>query len=266
MTDKIEKISQGLTTAFINYNMPSNLAYKPQLISNDPQAGKKVLATIEEELLACEEFYISVAFIKMAGLEPLLQTLKTLEEKGVSGKILTTDYYNYSEPKALERLNGLKNVELRMYCVPDTEGFHTKGYIFRKDDIYNIIVGSSNITSRALTTNKEWNTRLISTEQGEFARDLLAEFETFWNSERTVSYEACAESYAARYQIVQAQKKAAKAEEVVSLDRYRLKPNCMQVDFVRNLRKIREDGETRAMLISSTGDGGIIVSSQAKTA
>lgn len=255
MTDKIEKISQGLTTAFINYNMPSNLAYKPQLISNDPQAGKKVLATIEEELLACEEFYISVAFIKMAGLEPLLQTLKTLEEKGVSGKILTTDYYNYSEPKALERLNGLKNVELRMYCVPDTEGFHTKGYIFRKDDIYNIIVGSSNITSRALTTNKEWNTRLISTEQGEFARDLLAEFETFWNSERTVSYEACAESYAARYQIVQAQKKAAKAEEVVSLDRYRLKPNCMQVDFVRNLRKIREDGETRAMLISSTGTG-----------
>lgn len=255
MTDKIEKMNQGFTTAFIDYSMPSSLAYKPQLISNDPKAGKKVLTTIEEELLACEEFYISVAFIKMAGLEPLLQTLKTLEGKGVSGKILTTDYYSYSEPKALERLNSLKNVELRMYCVPDTEGFHTKGYIFRKKEIYNIIVGSSNITSRALTMNKEWNLRFVSTEQGELVKDLLEEFETFWSSERTVSYEACAGPYATRYRIAQAQKKAARAEDVTFLDSHGLKPNSMQVDFVQNLRKIRNTGETRALLISSTGTG-----------
>ena len=62
------------------------------------------------------------------------------------------------------------------------EGFHTKGYIFRKDEIYRIIIGSSNITSAALTSNHEWNTKLISTEQGEMAKEIGAEFKELWNS------------------------------------------------------------------------------------
>ena len=82
------------------------------------------------------------------------------------GKILTSNYLNFSEPKALEKLNELKNIELKMY---DSEaagtGFHTKGYIFKKDETYRIITGSSNITKTALTSNIEWNTRIISTEQ-----------------------------------------------------------------------------------------------------
>lgn len=255
MTQKIEKVNQGLQTAFIDHNVPSNLTYRPQLISNDPKMGKKVLATIEEELSECDEFYISVAFIKMAGLKPLLQTLKNLEERGISGRILTTDYYSYSEPKALERLNSLKNVELRMYCVPGTAGFHTKGYIFRRDDLYHIVVGSSNITSRALTTNKEWNTKLVSTEKGGFARDLLAEFEAFWHSDRTISYEEYAEFYEEKYRKGEERKRAVKIGEATLSDDYQLIPNQMQVEFVSNLRKIRAAGESRAMLISSTGTG-----------
>ena len=82
------------------------------------------------------------------------------------GKILTSNYLNFSEPKALEKLNELTNIELKMY---DSEaagtGFHTKGYIFKKDETYRIITGSSNITKTALTSNIEWNTRIISTEQ-----------------------------------------------------------------------------------------------------
>ena len=46
-------------------------------------------------------------------------------------------------------------------------GFHTKGYIFKKEELYRIISGSSNMTSAALIVNKEWNTKLISTENGE---------------------------------------------------------------------------------------------------
>lgn len=55
------------------------------------------------------------------------------------------------------------------------EGFHTKGYIFKKDEIYRIIIGSSNITSAALTSNREWNTKLILTEQGEVANEIEIE-------------------------------------------------------------------------------------------
>ena len=57
---------------------------------------------------------------------PLLQTLIELEKKSISGEILTTNYLNFSEPKALEKLNSLSNITLRMYDVGKVdEGFHT---------------------------------------------------------------------------------------------------------------------------------------------
>ncbi len=74
----------------------------------------------------------------MGGITPLLQTLRELEKRGVKGEILTTNYLNFSEPRALEKLNKLSNITLKMYDVESSgDGFHTKGYIFRKDEIYN---------------------------------------------------------------------------------------------------------------------------------
>ena len=77
--------------------------------------------------------------------------------------ILTTNYLSFSEPKALEKLHGLKNITIKMYDaeVADT-GFHTKGYIFKKNEIYRIINGSSNMTGTALACNWEWNTKIVS--------------------------------------------------------------------------------------------------------
>ncbi len=79
-------------------------------VSNNPEEGKKVISSVEDELLRCDQFQISVAFITMGGVTPLLQTLKELGKKGVKGQILTTNYLNFSEPRALEKLNGLKNI------------------------------------------------------------------------------------------------------------------------------------------------------------
>ena len=176
----INELQNGLSAAYINGSVAANLAYKPAFVSNNPEEGKKVISSVEDELLRCEEFQISVAFITMGGVTPLLQTLKELEKKGVKGQILTTNYLNFSEPRALEKLNGLKNITLKMYDVEAAgNGFHTKGYIFRKEEIYRIIIGSSNMTSAALTVNKEWNTKLISTENGEVAEEIIEEFNLF---------------------------------------------------------------------------------------
>ena len=113
----INELKSGLSAAYINGSSAANLAYKPAFVSNNPEEGKKVISSVEDELLRCEEFQISVAFITMGGVTPLLQTLKGLEEKGIKGQILTTNYLNFSEPRALEKLNGLKNITLKMYDV-----------------------------------------------------------------------------------------------------------------------------------------------------
>lgn len=253
---KIAELRAGLETGFINSGYNSSLAYQPQLLSNNHKEGKKVLSSIEDELMACDKFQISVAFITMGGITPLLQTLKELEKNGIPGEILTTNYLNFSEPKALEKLHGLSNITLKMYDVEKAaEGFHTKGYIFKKEEIYRIIIGSSNMTSAALTSNREWNTKVVSTEQGEVAKQIVEEYNELWNSHYALSFDNFYEEYKERYQIIKRQREIAKSEETPSIEKYRLKPNAMQVGFITNLRKILEKGEDRALLISATGTG-----------
>lgn len=251
-----EELRWGLETAYIDGTVASNMAFKPQFVSNNYKEGKKVLSSIEEELLACEQFQISVAFITMGGIEPLLQTLKELEKKHIPGQILTTNYLNFSEPKALEKLHALQNITLKMYDVESAEeGFHTKGYIFKKEEIYRIIIGSSNMTKSALTTNKEWNTKIISTEQGEVAGEIIKEFDDLWHSSYALEFDTFYENYKEKYNIIKRQHEIAKQEQVTSLEKYKLQPNSMQVGFISNLRKILEAGEKRALLISATGTG-----------
>lgn len=251
-----EELRLGFETAFIDGNVVSNSYYRPQFVSNNHKEGKKVLSSIESELLNCEKFQISVAFITMSGITPLLQTLKELEERHIPGEVLTTNYLNFSEPKALEKLNGLSNITLKMYDVEAAEeGFHTKGYIFRKGEIYRIIIGSSNITSSALTSNKEWNTKLVSTENGEVTQNIISEFNELWNSKYSLSFDEFYDEYKEKYGIIEHQRRIAKQDEVTSLEKFKLQPNSMQVGFINNLKKIIDAGENRALLISATGTG-----------
>ena len=192
--------------------------------------------------MSCEEFAISVAFITMGGITPLLQTFRELEQRGIPGKILTTDYLTFSDPKALRILANFTNIELKMFVTENAkEGFHTKGYIFKKEEMYRIIVGSSNMTLSALTTNREWNTKIVSTEQGEYTQNVVEEFDQLWNAQQSLVFEQFIEVYTNVYtknKIIQRQKEIAKQAEVPSLEVYRLQPNSMQVGFINNLRKI----------------------------
>ena len=247
-----QNIQSGLSTAFLDKNISSNVLYRPQFISNDYKNGRKVLSTIEDELLHCDSFLISVAFITMGGITPLLQTLRTLEDKGIKGKILTTDYLAFSDPKALDKLATFSNIELKMYLVPDSKnGFHTKGYIFQSNEIYKILIGSSNMTNTALTTNREWNTKIVSTKSGEFVSEMLDEFEELWNHPNTYSYNAFIGAYRLHYE----EYRKVKQKEEIKLPSKQLIPNSMQQAFISSLRNIRNSNESKALLISATGTG-----------
>ena len=250
-------ISSGLDTAFINSAINSNLAYRPEFVSNDYTQGKKVYVAIERELRHCDAFYISVAFITEGGLAPLKQVLAELRDKGIPGKILTTSYLTFTEPKALKTLADLSNVEVRVYDSTDegASGFHTKGYIFKEEEIYRFIVGSSNMTASAFSVNKEWNTKLVSTSDGELLKQMMTEFEALWNSEHTYAVEDFIEDYEVRYKLIKEQKKNAAKEQTVDLQAYKLKPNKMQARFVNNFRNLLESNEHRGLLVSSCGSG-----------
>ena len=175
--EKIIQLKQGLTTAFINQNNSSNLAYKPQFVSNNYKEGRKVISSIEDELLSCEEFAISVAFITMGGITPLLQTLRELEQRNIPGKILTTDYLTFSDPKALRILNNFQNIELKMFVTQnENEGFHTKGYIFKKEEKgwrTLVLSGSDSESARAAAIER------LAGEEAEDALDYIISVDIF---------------------------------------------------------------------------------------
>lgn len=143
-----------------------------------------------------------------------------------------------------------------MYDVEASKkGFHTKGYIFQKEEVYRIILGSSNMTSAALTSNIEWNTKIISSYQGELANEIIREFNELWNCQYALEYDQFFDKYKARYEMVKRLKK--ESQKVISpvFEKYTLKPNSMQKKFISNLQDIIDKGEKRALLISATGTG-----------
>ena len=251
----IIELNQGFQTAFINGANDTNLAYKPEFIFNDSERKQKILTAIERELLNCDSFSISVAFITQSGIEPLLQTFQELERRGVSGKILTTDYLTFSEPEALKTLEGLNNITLRMYQTEEGPGFHTKGYIFKTDGLYRIIIGSANLTQKALTINHEWNTKIISTDEGEIAKNVQNEFDSLWNSKYALPFDLFFNEYQTKYQTVKKQRELARQAEVVDIGAYKLEPNSMQVSFTQSLKELAESGAGKGLLISATGTG-----------
>lgn len=241
-------ILNGVKTAFINEDYDSISEYKPKLIYNN-NSGHKVLNSIKDKLHQCDEFYISVAFITMGGLTPLLQDFKELEKANIKGKILTTDYLNFSEPKALKKLNSFSNVEIKLYS-QKKHGFHTKGYIFKDKNIYYSIIGSSNLTLNALTVNKEWNVIFTSLDNGEILNDIQSEFDNLW--EESDNLNEVISDYETKYN--ETKKFKPQRENLNNTPRI-LAPNSMQKDFLKNLRELYKKGENKALLISATGTG-----------
>ncbi|MGL5149901.1 MAG: DUF3427 domain-containing protein, partial [Clostridium sp.] len=217
-------------------------------VINDYEKGSKVLSDIISELNKCEEFYISVAFITSSGILPLIETIKELQRKGVNGKIITTDYLNFSEPKALKKLLEFDNIQIKVYC---KENFHTKGYIFKHSDHYRMIVGSSNMTQTALTKNKEWNLKVSSLEEGALTSKVISEFKYLWDDAEELTLQ-----WISTYEhIYKKQIEFTRKSKVASIDQYKLRPNKMQVSAIQSLNKLREQGEDKALLISATGTG-----------
>ena len=250
----ISKLVDGYKRAVVDSKVAADPMYSPQLLTN--RGGQKVLTAIEKELKGCDDLFISVAFITMGGIAPLLGTLKDLEKRRIKGRILTTDYLMFSDPRALDKLNSLNNLDVRVFKTGENDvGFHTKGYMFHNNGDLRIIVGSSNLTQNAITKNHEWNTRVVSTSDGQFAMDIEDEFNNLWDS--SVCYSDYRDEYSTIYNNSKKEREELdKLTKTLDLSYSQvLQPNSMQEQFILNIEEIIHKGGKRALLISATGTG-----------
>ena len=241
-----KSLIESLKTSSINLNIESSQNFQHKLLCNKEE---KIIINLRKELENCDEFIISVAFITEGGLSLILEQLKELENRNIRGKILTGDYLNFTEPKALKRLLNYKNIELKILS---KEKFHAKGYFFKKGNLWTLIIGSSNLTQTALTVNFEWNLKINSLEDGKITKDILNNFEEIFERLPKLDLEMI-ENYEKVYKLSKEYSKIQEKNQN-SLFKKDIKPNFMQKEALENLKLLRES-EDKGLLISATGTG-----------
>lgn len=251
------KIENSLHKGFIDKSKVVSTQFKPKLLTN--QAQESVLSSLLQELKTCKTFIFSVAFITEGGLATLKAQLYDLKKKGIKGRILTSTFLNFNQPKMFKELLKLENVEVRMTSL---KGFHSKGYIFEHENYYSLIVGSSNLTDSALKANYEWNVFLTSLEDGEVIHHFKNQFEDAWNNAAPLNNDWI-NAYKANYERQPFyQQQIANTLQVNTdyltnplAESLLIQPNKMQQVALKQLADLRETGASKGLIISATGTG-----------
>ena len=217
-----------------------------------------MLRTIRDELKRSSHFVFSVAFITPSAIAMLKQAI--LDYQG-SGQIITSTYLNFNSPAAFRELLNLEGI--RVHVHPDSAaGFHAKGYIFEQESSTTAIVGSSNLTERALLLNHEWNLRFSALPDGDIVQQLNRALMAQINASVTLTKEWIDE-----YELTwSAQVRHSSSGSFRGADLLELPsngvilPNVMQIEALTEIAALRDSGGTRGVVISATGTGKTILS------
>jgi superfamily II DNA or RNA helicase/HKD family nuclease len=250
------QLTQDNTFGFLDAQANADHVFHPVLVSNSD--GNTMLRAIRDELKRSNHFVFSVAFITPSAIAMLKQAI--LDYRG-SGSIITSTYLGFNSPAAFRELLNLEGI--RVFVHPDSAaGFHAKGYIFEQESSTTAIVGSSNLTERALLLNHEWNLRFSALPDGDIVQQLnrasMAHIDASvaltseWIDEYELTWSA---------QVRQSSSGPSRMEGALELPSTGvILPNTMQVEALAEIASLRESGETRGVVISATGTGKTILS------
>ena len=215
------------------------------------QTDITMLNAIKNSLKECDFFYISVSFIKFAGINLIKKDLQDALNRGVAGKFITSTYQNFTDVESLRFLNACQkefhNFDVRLedhnYL---SGGFHVKGYLFSNSTSQWAIVGSTNLTLYALKKNAEWN---LSTHDQNVYENVLSEFNDYWSITQPLD-EALIETYRQSLSYAIERWDMDYSDTVTNEV-----PNAMQKKALKELKRYRDMGQDKALVIAATGSG-----------
>ncbi len=252
-----------MTSAALNFEKSviypiddSFVKYSPQLLINNPMKNENILSSVIEELIHCQSFMFIVAFVTESGLATLKSYLLDLKGKGIRGRLLTSTYLYFNNPKVFRELLKIENIDVRL---TDLKGFHSKGYIFNKDTDHALIIGSANLTVQALKINYEWNVKLRLNPKDKFLLQIRNQFEEVWmganilTEEWILNYEKIYVKFTA--QKIMEEELAIIVSDINQEKIHTIKPNKMQLAALDSIQAVRDAKKQKALVISATGTG-----------
>lgn len=202
----------------------------------------------------CSSFSLTVSFIKEAGLRLIQKEIESALNRGVKGRIITSTYQNFTDIPSLRIFKKWMEKYPNFSCHLDfnsfeDNGFHTKGYIFQTKNGYEFLVGSSNITRFALLKNIEWNVSLTRNKEDKIISKALLELDSLWNKTNPLSEEII------KKYTTQIEYAIERWDMDYGYNQIKIVPNAMQKAALKEIRRYRDMGEKRALIIAATASG-----------
>jgi superfamily II DNA or RNA helicase/HKD family nuclease/predicted house-cleaning noncanonical NTP pyrophosphatase (MazG superfamily) len=222
--------------------------------------GPSLLDALKHEFETCRVARLAVAFVMQSGLDLIEGAALAALLRGAELRILTTDYLGVTEPEALSRLAAWHgDVQAKIYSHA-RRSFHPKAYLFeRVDGSGRAFIGSANLSRMALTEGVEWTWSVLDVDAGQPMYELTTRFEELFEADasRPLTPDWIRE-YSGRRVVATRSISGIETPIGVRLtdgDRAEIRPREVQQLALRELERLRQDGETRALVVAATGLG-----------
>ena len=186
--------------------------------------------------------------------------LKAIKNRGIPFRIITTTYMGATDRKAIDRLVEKYGAEVKISYQGDSTRLHAKAWLFhRNTGMSTGYVGSSNLSSAALTDGLEWNVRISNPITPGLIRQFEGLFESYWKSGDFTLYTASdkekqeLDTVLAKADITGRKSKGLEYDIDSSL--LDVHPFPHQARMLEEMQNARSKGRHRNLAVAATGTG-----------
>ncbi|HCX63712.1 MAG TPA: NgoFVII family restriction endonuclease, partial [Eubacteriaceae bacterium] len=219
-----------------------------------------MLAELKREIQTSDHICMLVSFIKWSGLRCIIEELKSFVERdNTTLKIITTSYMGATDFKAIETLSELRDTQIRISYDTRRTRLHAKAYIFKRETGFTTAyIGSSNLSSAAITSGLEWNVKVTEKESFDMIAKMNATFDTYWNDSEFVSFENKESDRLILRESLE--KESGKNGYEVASGLFDIRPYNYQKEILEQLRVERELFDRhRNLIVAATGVGKTVI-------
>lgn len=218
------------------------------------QNDNNLYKTLRLDICNAVEMKFIVSFLMESGIKLIIDDLEKAIDNGAKLKIITGTYLNITEPSSIYYLKDRlgDGVDIRFFNVPN-KVFHPKTYIINKEEENVLYIGSSNMSREALINSVEWNYRLNKKISPDDFIKFENEFDYIYENQSDEVTDEKLRQYASIWRKPKIMKNVDKNnKEKIHCE---VEPYGHQIEALYELKKAREEGINKGMIVAATGVG-----------
>jgi len=273
--EDIDRMYQRLENAYSQLLKKQNIDIEKCFCGGN----ENFLLELKKSFSKATEINLLVSFLLESGVRLIIEDLVEAKKRNCPIRIVTGRYLNITQPSALFLIKDSlgDEVDLRFFK-DDNLPFHPKVYIFQyADGRGDIFIGYSNISESALVYGIEWNYRIEKTTNPtdfekfkkeffilyEFYTEkiddrVLREYSRRWKRPKIfidIAHRALRDNNNSRVAESFLEYKPSRETKLIPL----LRPNDAQLEALYWLKKSREEGLEKAIVVAATGVGKTLI-------